>query len=236
MRGQGFGYVAADAITVRKGMSADKRLPGFDEEEFIEKYGFGISTLYTGRPPQLIDGYSPGRVGLGERNVQMFRSLSPADQVAYNRALLGYNTDSTFAVGLETENFSGTGGCTRTAIEAVFKPDQLKASYYNPNDAQINNDPRMKAALREFSAELREHGFDYDHPDDVEADIRERLLAITGGRTVPVEKMSPESREALRTLQDYERRVGVISFELAEEIFDPVEELIYREIFARDVN
>ena len=236
MRGQGFGYVAADIITVRKGMSADKRLPGIGEEEFIEKYGFGISTLYTGRPTQLIDGYSPGKVGLGERNIQMFRNLSSADQVAYNRALLGNNTDSTFAVGLETENFSGTGGCTRTAIEAVFERDQLKASYYNPNDLQINNDPRMKAALREFSAELREHGFDYDHPDDVEADIRERLLAVTGGRTVPVEKMSPESREALRTLQDYERRVGVISFGLAEEIFDPIEELIEREMFARDVN
>ena len=94
----------------------------------------------------------------------------------------------------------------------------------------------MKAALREYAAEIRKRGLDYDHPDDVESDIRDRLGAITGGRTVPVEKMSPESREALRTLQDYERRVGVISFELAEEIFDPVEELIEREMFARDVN
>jgi len=236
MREQGFEYVAADVMTVRRGMAADKRLPGIGEEEFIEKYGFGVSTLYTGQPPQLVDGYSPGKVGLGEQNVRAFQNLSPADQVAYSRALFGDNSDATFAVGLETENFSRCGGCTRFAIEEVFEPDQLTASYYNPNDAQINNDPRMKAALREYTAEIRKRGFDYDHPDEVESDIRDRLGAITGGRTVPVEKMSPESREALKTLQDYERRVGAISFELAEEIFDPVEELIEREMFARDVN
>jgi hypothetical protein len=217
-------------------MSADKRMPGIGEEEFIAKYGFGISTLYTGRPPQLVDGYSPGKVGLGERNVQIFQSLSPASQVAYNRALLGEDTSATFAVGLETENFSRTGGCTRAAIEAVFKPDQLNANYYNPNDAVINKDPRMKAALREYAAEMRKRGFDFDHPDDVETEIRERLAAITSGSTVPVEKMSPESLKALRALQDYEREAAVVNFELAEEIFDPVEELIEREMFARDVN
>jgi len=94
----------------------------------------------------------------------------------------------------------------------------------------------MKAALREYSAEIRKRGFDFDHPDDVEVEIRDRLVAITSGSTVPVEKMSAESLKALRTLQDYEREVAVINFELAEEIFDPVEELIEREMFARDVN
>src|SRR5215475_1276205 len=53
MREQGFQYIAADYNTVRKGMSADKRLPGLSEEEFINRHGFGISTLYTGLPPQL---------------------------------------------------------------------------------------------------------------------------------------------------------------------------------------
>ena len=96
-------------------MSADKNLPGVSEEEFINKYGFGVSTLYTGQPPQLAAGYSPGKVGLGERNVQIYKNLSPADQVAYNRALFGDNTDATFAVGIEIEDFSRTGGCTRSA-------------------------------------------------------------------------------------------------------------------------
>src|SRR5215510_8385064 len=121
MRDHGFQYVAADYNTVRAGMSADKRLPGLSEEEFVGRYGFGISTFYTGQPPQLTSDYSPARVGLGERNVEIFRALSPADQVAYNRALLGEDATATFAVALEIEDLSRTGGCTRKSISEVFK-------------------------------------------------------------------------------------------------------------------
>jgi len=165
MREQGFQYVAADYNTVRDGMAADKKLPGLSEEEFVNRHGFGVSTLYTGLPPQLSTDYSPARVGLGERNVQIFRALSPADQVAYNRALLGDDVSSTFAVALEIEDLSRTGGCTRTAVAQVFKADQLKASHYNPQDALIRNDPRMKAALGFWRREMKKAGFDYAHPD-----------------------------------------------------------------------
>jgi hypothetical protein len=216
-------------------MGADKTMPGLSEEEFINKYGYGLSTLYTGRPPQLAEGYSPAREGFGERNIQLYKNLSPADQVAYNRALLGENTDATFAVGLETENFSRTGGCTRKAIEQVFKPEQLKATYYNPKDALINKDPRMKAALRQYAREMRKAGFSYNHPDEVEPDIRERLAALTSGGRLLVENMSPEQSAALKELQEYERRVAALDFKLAEEIFDPVEEKITRELYPRKI-
>jgi hypothetical protein len=235
MRAQGFEYVAADYDTVRRGMSADKKLPGLSEDEFIDKYGYGVSTFYTGRPPQLESGYSPGKIGLGERNVAIYRSLSAADQKAYNHALFGQNTDATFAVGLEQENFSRTDGCTRKGIEHVFSPGQLSASYYNPKDALINKDPRMKAALRTYSLEMRREGFDYAHPDDVEADIRRRLDALTRSGSIPVDKMSPEQLAALKSLQDYERRVAKKNQELTEELFDPVEEQIQKEMFARPV-
>jgi hypothetical protein len=233
MRDQGFEYVAADYDTVRKGMAADKNLPGLNEEEFIAKYGFGVSTLYTGQPPQLAEGYSPAKVGLGERNVQIYKNLSPADRVAYNRALLGENPDATFAVGLEKENFSRTGGCTRKAIEQEFKPEQLKGTYYNPKDALVNKDRRMKAALRHYAREMRKAGYQYNHPDEVEPDIRERLAAITKGGTIPIEKMSPEQRGALKTLQDYERKAAAKQFKLQKEVFEPVEEKILEEMFSR---
>src|SRR5215510_6775069 len=235
MREEGFQYIAGDHNTVRAGMTADKNLPGLSEEEFVKRYGFGISTLYTGLPPQLSAGYSPARVGLGERNVQIFRSLSPADQVAYNRALLGEDVSATFAVALEIEDLSRTGGCTRKAISEVFKPEQLKSSYYNPQDALINKDPRMKAALGFWGREMKKAGFAYTHPDDIEPDLRNRLNALTEGGKLLATKMSPDQRAALRKLQDFERAVAVKSFKMKEEVLEPVEERIQKELFSRKV-
>jgi hypothetical protein len=235
MREEGFQYFAADYRTVRTGMSADKRLPGMGEREFVRRHGFGLATLYTGEPPQLNTGYSPARVGLGERNVQYFRSLSAAEQAAYNRALLSEATNVTFAIGLEMENFSGTGGCTRRAVEQVFKPEQLSATYYNPQDAAINNHPRMRPALAEFAREMKKAGFDYAHPDQVEPDIRARLAALTNGGTIPLAAMTADQKAALKRLQECELAVAFRSWTLQEEVLKPIEERIQMEMFSRPV-
>jgi hypothetical protein len=233
MQEQGFRYVPVDFTTIRKGMNAIMSLPGMGEEEFIAKHGFGIATLYTGQPPQLIEGYSPGKVGLGEQNVEIFKNLSPADQAAYNRALFGKNTHATLAIAIDLEDFSQCGGCTLKAIEQVFEPEQLKVTYYNPKDTLIDQDPRMKAALRIYSQEMSKAGFDYNHPEEVETDVRERLNAITQGETIPIEKMSPEQRKALGKLQEYERKVSVVNLRLEEEILDEVEDKVEEEVFGR---
>jgi hypothetical protein len=235
MREQGFQYIAVDYNTVREGMAADKRIPGLSEEEFIQRHGFGVSTFYTGLPPQLSTGYNPGRIGLGQRNVQIFHALSPADRVAYNRALLGEDTSTTLAVALEIEDLSRTGGCTRKAVEQVFKPDQLKPSHYNPQDALINKDPRMKAALGYWRREMKKAGFDYNHPDEIERDLRQRLNALTDGGRLLVSNMSPDQKAALRKLQDLERAVSVKSHKMQEEVLAPVEERIQQELFSRKV-
>lgn len=236
MRAQGFEYLAVDYDTVRKSMSADKSLPGLSEAEFIDKYGFGVATLYTGQPPQLESGYSPGKLGLGERNVAIYKGLPGADQVAYSRALFGPNPDATFAISLERENFARVGGCTREGVARVFTPEQLATSYYNPKDDLINKDPRMKAALRKYAQGMRRLGFDYSHPDQVEPDVRKRLEVLTQGQLILVERLSPEQQAALKALQNYERRVAKKSHELVEVLIEPVEEQIAKEMFARAGN
>ena len=233
MREQGFEYVSVDYNTVRRGMNADKKMPGLSEHEFFAKFGFGVSTTYTGEPPQLAEGYSPGKEGLGERNVQIYKKLSPADQVAYNRALFGENTGATFAISLEIENFALIGGCTKKSVAQVFKPDQMSATYINPKDAHINKDPRMKAAIRKYVNEMRKAGFEYAHPDDVEYDIRKRLNALTINGTVSVEKMTPSQKNALKELQSFERRVATKHVKLRDELLDPVADKIEEEVFAR---
>ncbi len=235
MREQGFQYFAVDHATVRAGMKAEKSVPGLTEAQFVRQYGFGIATLYTGAAPQLATSTSPATIGLGVRNVQYFKALSTSDQVAYNRALLGEPGSPTFAMGLEGEILWQTGGCTRKAAEQVFKSDQLKATYVNPQDAILNKDPRMKAALASYAAEMKKAGYDFSHPDQVEPVIRERLAAITDNGRIPVDKLSPEQSEALKKLQDYERGVATISVRLHEKLIEPVEERIRKELFSRKV-
>ncbi|HSG15981.1 MAG TPA: hypothetical protein VLE70_06615 [Anaerolineae bacterium] len=226
----GFEYIAADYNTVRKGMTSDKNLPGMSEERFIREYGYGISTFYTGQAPQLATGYSPAQVGLGERNIAIFESLSPADQVAYNHNLFGENSDATLAVALEIEDLSRTGGCTRTAIEQAFDPEQLLATYYNPKDALIEEDPRMIEAIAKYAECIHEAGFDYNHEKEIEADLRNRLATITGG--APIESLSADARAALTELQAYERALAVESLRCEEKYLEPAEDKVERELYS----
>src|SRR5574341_503269 len=229
MSDAGFEYVAVDYDTVRKGMTADKAIPGVTDEQFVAQYGYGISTLYTGHSPQLADIPTAAQIGLGEQNIQIFKSLSAADQVAYNLTLFGQNTDATFAVTLEAEDFSRTDGCTRTAVEQVFTREQLSTTYTNPKDALIEQDPRMIAAVKEFADCVREAGFSYNNPNEIEADIKSRLDALTKG--APIEALSPDARDALAQLQGEERAVAVVATQCEADLIEPVAVQIERELY-----
>ena len=230
MREAGFEYVAVDYNTVRKGMTSDKSLPGMREREFIEKYGFGISTLYTGLAPQLSDLRTPAQIGLGEQNVQIYKSLSPADQVAYSHTLFGEHPDATFAVALETEDLSRTGGCTRKAIEKFFTPEQMSSTYINPFDVMVDQDPRMVEANAKFADCLRAAGFEYNHEKEIEPDIRKKLDAVTGG--APLESLSSEAQTALADLQAYERGLAAATLSCEAKYLDPVADQVEREFYA----
>ena len=231
MNEAGFEYIAASYKTVRRGMTSDKSLPGYGANRFLDQFGFGITTLYTGLGPQSSEYRTAAQIGLGERNVSIFRNLSPADQVAYNRSLLGDNVEVTFAIGLEIEDFSATGGCTRKAITKVFTPEQMATTYLNPLDAAIDNDPRMIKALEKYARCMRAGGFNYNHEKEVEPDLRRRLYAITQGQ--PVQLLSTEAVSALKELQGYERALARVAVDCEERVLDPVADVIERELLAR---
>jgi hypothetical protein len=126
-------------------------------------------------------------VSLGDRNVEIFKKLSPADQAAYNHALLGNNLSATFAMSLEAENFSRCGGCTLEAIKQVFKPEQLAATYYNPNDALVNKDEPAAPALVSVVAATQ----DMPHGHQIRA--RElRVIQVPEDQVVPNAATAPE--------------------------------------------
>jgi len=230
MREAGFEYVAVDYNTVRRGMVADKSLPGMTEGQFFAQYGYGISTLYTGLAPQVSDMSTPAKIGLGDQNIRIFQNLSPADQVAYSHILFGEHPDATFAVALETEDFSRIGGCTRSAIEQVFTPEQFTATYLNPFDALVEQDPRMIAANEKYADCLRTAGFDYNHERDIEPDLRKRLDAATDG--LPLESLSSDALAALQELQTYERSLAAVAVGCESRFLDPVANQVERELYA----
>jgi hypothetical protein len=198
----GFEYLAVDYDTVRRGMQADKSLPTVSDVQFTKQFGFGISTLYTGAPPQLTNEETPAKIGLGEQNVRIFRNLSSSDQVAYAHTLFGEIPDATFAVSLEAENFSLIGGCTRRAVEQVFSPEEMNATYVNPHDVLLQQNAGAASTFAQFAECMQESGFSYSYEQEIEPDIKKRLYAITNG--VPVAELSSEARVALERLQQEE--------------------------------
>ena len=226
----GFEYVPVDYLTIRKGMTSDKSAPGLSSEEYAAAFGYGISTQLdiADLAPQLATG-TIVQIGLGEQNVQIFNNLSEADQEAYNHTLFGENTHATFAYTLEDEDFSETGGCTRAAIEQVFSPEQMEASFYNPGDALIEQDPRVIAAIGDWAGCMREAGFDYNNPEEVESDIEDRLEAVLDG--AEPETLSDDAQAALTELQGEERAIAVADLACEEEFITPVVEQVQTELY-----
>ena len=232
------GSSTSPRITTRcaRGSTADKSLPGGkSEEEFVGKYGFGVSTLYTGQPPQLVRGVQ-SREGSAwaSGTCKSIKPCSSASRVAYNRTLFGENTDAAFAVALDRENFSRTGGCTRKAIEQVFQPEQLKTTYYNPKDAIVNKDPRMKDALRRYARAKCAR--------PVSNTIIRMRSSPMFGSDLPPSRRAGRSRSKrcrlnneapsrhCRTMSERRPRK---TFGSTKDIFEPVEEKILEEMFAR---
>jgi hypothetical protein len=218
----GFEYVPVDFTTIRKAMTSDKSAPGMSGSEYLREFGHGIST----QPDKPIV-----EIGLGDQNRRILDGLSETDQVAYRRTLWGENTDATFAFGLESEDFSRTGGCTRTAIEQVFEANELAATYFNPADALILLDPRAQEALDEFAACMSDEGFAYRHPDDVDIDLQLRYDTLVRGRDH--DELTAGEADQLAQLQDEERAVTAASDSCERKHLEPVLDRIEEEFFGR---
>jgi hypothetical protein len=215
----GFEYVPVAFNTIREAMTSDKSSPGMSGSEFIRRFGFGITTQID-KPIVSI--------GRGEDNVRIVENLSEADRIAYLRTLYGDNPDATFAYGLEDEDFSRTGGCTREAIEQFFEPEELAATYMNPADALVEQDPRVQQALGDYAACMAKYGFDYSHPDDVEGWLWEQYDAIVGGGDI--ESLDPPELERLDQLRTTEIAVAGASQDCERRLLEPIVDEVEEEL------
>lgn len=223
MAAGGFDYVPVDFDTVYEAMASDGTAPGVSDEDYIAQFGFGITT-FVGEPDPVVVN------GRGEQNIAIYDALAAGDKDAYEQTLWGENPTITLARALENEDFSDAGGCTRTAAEQHFSPDELLGSYANPADALINADPRMIEALEAWSSCLATAGYQYDNPDVLDDDLAERLAAILGGVT-DLALLDDAATAALTDLQGLERAVAQAAETCEEDHIVPVEEQIEAEIY-----
>ncbi len=230
MTDAGFEYVPVDYATARAAMDSNSKPSGLNADEFRAEFGYGITTLFASAADQ-------ATLGAGEQNIRIRDGLASADRVAYNRALYGENPSATFVVALDEEDFSQTGGCTRAAVEQVFSADELGpafVNYQNARDVRVDEDPRVIAAYRDWADCMRQAGYSYTDPAEIDADLASRLDTITGG--ADPEALSVDAQAALAELQGEERAIAAADHDCELKFVDAIKTQVATELLGPGAN
>ncbi len=217
MKAAGFEYTPADFASIKQAMDSDKTAPGLSDEAYVAEFGFGVTTQFD-KPIVAF--------GAGPKNMSVLNALAASDQDAYRRELWGEALEWTHVRALEEEDFSETEGCTKTAVDKAYSPDELSGSYVNPGDKLVEQDPRMVNALKAWSECVKEGGYAYDHPDQIIDDLTTRLEAITQGED-PQTITSP----ALTELQGLEKAIAAVASECEAEHIEDVQVQVEAEVY-----
>lgn len=216
----GFEYVPVDVKTIEAAQARVRTEPGLTRRAFKEKWGLAVTTRFD----------HPVRdTGLGP-NLAIYEGLPEAEQVAYLRTLFGEDTNADFALTLDEEDFSSTGGCTREAVAQVFTKEQLKGTYVNPKDVLVESDPRIVEAERNWSRCMLEFGYEYNKDqDEIIDEYEERLEELTGGDDPAT--LTGARAEELGKLQQEEIAVSLADLECqiryTDDVFAQVETEVY---------
>jgi hypothetical protein len=221
MRNEGFEYVPVDPLAQRAAVLGSSRL---SDEEFLEQFGYGISTLW-GR----------GRAE-ADPNERLRLALSPADRRVYDRVLWGENSGATFTAAVDSGDFEALGGCTRKATEAVFGGAQVLTEIQGKLDAleeRVLQDQRMVRAIGRWSRCMAKAGYQYEEPEAIDSDLFERMEKIVGPlpgqfATGPEagDKPQPYNHSKLTALQQEEVAIARADHRCELEHITPVEEKV----------
>jgi hypothetical protein len=216
MKAQGFDYVPVDPLAQRAALTGKARL---SDEEFLEQFGYGISTLF-GRGQAESD-----------PNDRIRKTLGPADRAAYDRTLWGENPGLTFAEAIDSDAAAELGGCTKQATEAVFGGAAVLARIqgkFDELEERITQDQRMVRAVEKWSKCMADEGYRYDEPEEIDADLIKRFKAIVGAAAQPGATASPVpgvsyDRAALATLKLEEVKIANADLACEKRHITPVE-------------
>ncbi|MCA1844618.1 MAG: hypothetical protein LC792_15790 [Actinobacteria bacterium] len=223
MKTQGFDYVPVDPAAQQATLTGT---PGLSKEDFEKQYGYGITTLYEQRRQLAVAG----------PNKALRDSLSDADRKAYDHALYGDDPTATFVDALDTGDYSRLGGCIKTATDHVFGGADVLQSLsakLDELDQKERADARMVKAVREWSACMREKGFDgLNEQEEVDAVLKKKLEEIVGPSGNLADAGSAPGdydKAALSALQKEEVEMVKADTECEDEHVESVEDKVAKE-------
>jgi hypothetical protein len=225
MADAGFEYIPVDVKTIKAAQARVRTEPGYTRRTYKEKWGLGVTTRFD----------NPVRdTGLGP-NLEIYQNMPEAEKLAYERTLWGENPDADFAFTLDEEDFSETGGCTRTAVAQVFTPAQIKGSYVNPKDVLVDQDPRITEARNRWSECMHAKGYEYEgDQDEIIEELQDRLADLTEGDDPAT--LTGQRAAALERLQQEEIALSLADLECQIRHTDEVYRQVEFEVFGQQVS
>jgi hypothetical protein len=144
-----------------------------NRKSFVDKYGYGISTLT-----------QPPKPGSKNKNVAYVEKLSPTELRSYNLALYGIPT--TPGNDLNLGNIKPTS-CIAVAFSAVYGPLQsLQGAIDKLNDipTRVNADTQVIKAMREWSSCMKQSGYTYAKDTEIEPALNLRFQKLFAKQSV----------------------------------------------------
>ncbi len=223
----------------------------FDDGDFTERFGYGVSTLAGGA----IGEFGLGAGAVEDPNQSYVQSLTDSQRSAYYEALYGALPDGTTSSGTTFSGgvgdasggdgssfvFGRSGGCTAAANLEVYGEEQPLS--FTPDlfeqmqeiSAQVEADTRVLEAWGSWASCMADAGYPYSDDEEIIRDLGARFEAITGQRsprsgggfTVFGEAFGQQEPDydvaALEALQDEEREIAAVGARCREDHVSDVE-------------
>jgi hypothetical protein len=203
MKNEGFDYKIPPDPATQFPTGSDSA----SQQAFVKKWGYGISTTID------VNKLSAN----ADPNAAIRAKLSPADQKAYDKALFGK------ADAGPTGDPKSCLTKSFTILGDIAKLTVLFSKYESDVTKRIDSNPKVVAAMKEWSACMKEKGFSYAKDGDVGPALIARLTKITGGAGGPADlfgggALDPAKidKVALTKLQKDEIATAVRDFECTE--------------------
>lgn len=136
---------------------------------FVEKYGYGISTLI-----------NPPKKGTKTKNQTYLEKLSAADKRAYYVTLLGYDPSKSNGAGNDISSLNPKSCLAKVGKEVFGDLVKLQGliAKYDDISKRVAANPNVVRAMRDWSACMKKSGYSYTKDGDVEPDLTGKLTKL----------------------------------------------------------